>query len=83
MAERSHAVVHTEGDEGDVLFQLPPLFREMREGDEFVFTDSSGSIRYKIETVLPYIELVAGGAPSNPDNLWKPPVVYYGVSVVP
>jgi hypothetical protein len=50
MSERINAYVHTEGDPSDVLFQLPPMGRELREGDTFTFTPVSGpSVVYKVE----------------------------------
>ncbi len=76
--------VHTDGDVGDVLFELPNPGRKLREGDTFTATLVGGPpVTYKVETVDYRIEQFASANPSNPRNLWRPQEVYYGVSVVP
>jgi hypothetical protein len=79
----SNAYVHTEGDIEDVLFSMPPHGRDLRENDLFLHVDTAGvETTYKIESVLPRFEQlsVQDGTPSV---IWRPPAVYYGVSVVP
>ena len=76
--------VHTEGDSGDVLFELPNPGRKLGEGDTFTATLAGGSpVTYRVETVDYRIEQFASANPSNPRDLWKPQEVYYGVSIVP
>ena len=61
MAERGTPIVHTQGDPSDILFQMPPLSRELREGDVFKYTSSAGTVAYKIENVDYQIEQISGG----------------------
>ena len=84
MAERSTCHVHTQGDEADILFQLPPLSRLLREGDTLTVTPLSGpDVQYKVETVKYHLTQLASANPNNPHNFWKSPEVLYGVSIVP
>ena len=82
MAEHHGCYVHTEGDPTAVLFQLPYGCREFREGDTFTYKAETGaSTVYKIESVDYRVEKRSAGP--GPGVIWRPPVVYYGVSVVP
>ncbi len=84
MADNTRCYVHTEGDPGDVLFQLPDLRREFREGDTFHYTNSSDvTTHYKVEGVDPRFVESASPDPEVSGTHWKTPEVYIGVSVVP
>ena len=84
MAERANAYVRLESDPGNILFKLPSLTRELREGDVFTYTAVGGTpVTYKIESVDLRVVLISRGTQTNPRDIWKSPEVYYGVSVVP
>ena len=84
MAETATGYVHTEGDKNDVLFQMPSMVREFREGDVFTYVDPGGTeVVYLIETVEYRIESINHPNPETSGNIWKSPEVFYGVSVVP
>ncbi len=76
--------MHTEGDKEDVLFTLPPSSRRLGEMDTLTVTLVGGSpVTYKVESVAYELVQLASGNESNPHDYWKPPAVYYGVSIVP
>ena len=84
MAETAKAIVHTDGNKGDVLFSMPSMVREFHEGDTFTYVDPSATETvYKIETVDYRIESISHPNPETSGNIWKEPEVFYGVSVVP
>ena len=84
MSERANVYVHTEGDLGDILFQMPSLSRVLHEGDVFTATLVGGSaVKYKVESVGYTLVQLASGNTNNPHNFWKAPEVFYGVTVVP
>jgi len=82
MADHCNCYVHPEGEPETLLFRLPPFSREMREGDEFTYTDPSGTTVYKVESVDYRVELLTPGTPTHPDTFWKASEVHYEVSVV-
>lgn len=84
MAERSTCYVHTQGDQSDVLFTLPPLSRRLVKDDTFTVTLVGGSKTvYKVEEVDYVLVEAASGNTNNPHNFWKSSEVFYGVSIVP
>ncbi len=83
MADNIKGYVHTEGDTGDILFQLPEYRRELREGDTFHYTNSSNVIvHYKVESVDFRIVESVSPDPEVLDTHWKTPEVYIGVSII-
>jgi len=77
-------VVNTEGDIGDILFELPPSSHRLEEGNILTVTLAGGSlVTYKVESVGYHLVELDSANTFNPHNFWKPPTVYYGVSIVP
>ena len=83
MAETAKCIVHTQGDPGDVLFVMPSMVREFREGDTFTYIALGVETRYKVETMDYRMESIDHPNPETATAMWKEPEVYYGVSVVP
>lgn len=76
--------IHTEGDPGDVLFELPNPGRKLSEGDTLTVTlVGAPPVTYKVESVDYRIVQFASANPAYPRDIWRPQEVYYGVSVVP
>ncbi len=83
MAERSDCYVHIEGDPENILFQLPSMSRSLREGDTLNVTlQGKAEVVYKVESVRYVLTETASGNVHNPHNFWKPPAIYYGVSIL-
>ena len=84
MSERTKCYVHTDGDQGDVLFQLPLLSRRLRAGDTLTVTLVGGSATvYKVESVDYKLVQAERQTPSDLISFWESSEVYYGVSIVP
>ncbi len=85
MAERSNCFVHTEGDIGDVLFELPYYGRSLREDDTITVTmNGQSAVTYKVESVAYHlIEDVRTANPNNIHKYWTTQEIHYGVSIVP
>jgi len=84
---RGRVVVHTEGDTGDVLFQVEAIARDMREGDTFNWMTPDGTTHYKIESVdIRFTSILPGltNPPTpSPSYKWTTPEIWYGVTVIP
>ena len=82
MSASIDGVVHTEGDEGDVLFLLTAPSFDLLEGSVFLFKNSDGvETNYKVESVkFRHEEYKTGG---TPDKILARSKVYYGVTIVP
>lgn len=84
MSERTKCHVHTEGDQSDVLFQLPLLSRRLRVGDTLTVTLVGGfATVYKVESVDYKLVQAERQNPSDLISFWESSEVYYGVSIVP
>jgi len=82
VAERSKCYVHTEGDENDVLFQLPLLSRRLAEGETLSVTlNGAVEVTYKVETVKYKLVEASVQNPSEQVIFWASDEVYYGVSI--
>ena len=82
MSASIDGVVHTAGDESDVLFLLPAPTFDLSEGMVFQFKSVDGTeTNYKVEAVrFVHQEYGTGGVPGKTLARSK---VYYGVSIVP
>jgi len=80
--DSSESIFHTEGDKDDVLFTMPSLSRTLSEGDEFVYTDDTNTIRYKIESVEYHLRYTDSPSTEILTKTWKAPICYFGVKVV-
>lgn len=83
MSEHVVTKVALEGLPDTVLFTLPFLCREMREGDTFTYKSTGGiETKYKVEVIDLRVEQYVGGHPESRD-FWRQPTMKYLVSVVP